>query len=32
MALFDTSYKYFYWSAIVSITVCCTIFKLLDVE
>ena len=34
MALFDRSYSYttFYWSAIVSIAVCCTIFKLFDVE
>jgi len=32
MALFDRSYTTFYWSAIVSIAVCCTIFKLFDVE
>ena len=32
MAPFDRSYTTFYWSAIVSITVCCTIFKLFDVE
>ena len=31
-APFDRSYTTFYWSAIVSITVCCTIFKLFDVE
>jgi len=32
MAPFDRSYTTFYWSAIVSIPVCCTIFKLFDVE
>ena len=32
MVPFDRSYKTFYWSAIVSIAVCCTIFKLFDVE
>jgi len=32
MAPFDTSYATFYWPAIVSIAVCCTIFKLFDVE
>jgi len=32
MALFDRSYTTFYWSAIVSIAVYCTIFKLFDVE
>jgi len=32
MAPFDRSYTTFYWSAIVSIVVCCTIFKLFDVE
>jgi len=32
MAPFDRSYMTFYWSAIVSIPVCCTIFKLFDVE
>jgi len=32
MALFDRSYTTFYWSAIVTIAVCCTIFKLFDVE
>jgi len=32
MALFDRSYTTFYWSAIVSIAVCCTIFKLFDVK
>ena len=32
MAPFDTPYTTFYWSAIVSIAVCCTIFKLFDVE
>jgi len=29
---FDRSYTTFYWSAIVCIAVCCTIFKLFDVE
>ena len=32
MAPFDRSYTTFYWSAIASIAVCCTIFKLFDVE
>ena len=32
MAPFNRSYTHFYWSAIVSIAVCCTIFKLFDVE
>jgi len=32
MAPFDRSYTTFYRSAIVSIVVCCTIFKLFDVE
>jgi len=32
MAPFDRSYTTFYWSAIVSISVCCTIFKLFGVE
>jgi len=32
MAPFDRSYTTFYWSAIVSIAVCCTSFKLFDVE
>jgi len=32
MALFDRSYMNFYWSAIVSIAVCCTIFKLFGIE
>jgi len=32
MALFDRSYTTFYWSAIVSIAVCFTSFKLFDVE
>ena len=32
MAPFDRSYMTFYWSAIVSIAVCCTIFELFDVE
>jgi len=32
MARFDRSYATFYWSAIVSIAVCCTVFKLFDVE
>jgi len=31
-AQFDRSYTTFYWSAIVSIDVCCTIFKLFDAE
>ena len=32
MAPFDRSYTTFYWSAIVRIPVCCTIFKLFDVK
>ena len=32
MAQFDRSCTTFYWSAIVSIAVCCTILKLFDVE
>jgi len=32
MAPFDRSYTTFYWSAIVSIAVCCTIFKLFDMN
>ena len=32
MAPFVRSYTTFYWSAIVNIAVCCTIFKLFDVE
>ena len=32
MAPFDRSYTTFYWSAIVSIAVRCTIFKIFDVE
>jgi len=32
MVLFDRSYTTFYWSANVSIAVCCTIFKLFEVE
>jgi len=32
MAPFDRSDTAFYWSAIVSIGVCCIIFKLFDVE
>jgi len=32
MAPFDRSYATFYLSAIVSIAVCCTIFKLFDVK
>jgi len=32
MAPFDRPYTTFYWSAIVSIAVCFTIFKLFDVE
>jgi len=31
MAPFDRSYTTFYWSATVSIAVCCIIFKLFDV-
>jgi len=32
MVPFDRSYTTFYWSAIVSIDLYCTIFKLFDVE
>jgi len=32
MAPFDRPYTTFYWLAIVSIALCCTIFKLFDVE
>jgi len=32
IALFDRSYTIFYWSAIVSIALYCTIFELFDVE
>ena len=32
MAPFDRSHTTLYWSTIVSIAVCCTIFKLFDVE
>ena len=32
IAPFDRSYTTFYWSAVVSRAVCCTIFKLFDVE
>jgi len=32
LAPFDRSYTTFYWLAIVSIAVCCAIFKLFDVE
>jgi len=32
MAPLDKSYMTFYWSATVSIAVCCAIFKLFDVE
>ena len=32
MAPFDRSYTTFYWSAVVSIAICCTIFELFDVE
>ena len=32
MAPFDRSYTTFYWSAIVSIVVCCTIFKFLTLN
>ena len=32
IAPFHRSYTIFYWSAIVSIAVCCTIFKFFDVE
>jgi len=31
-APFDRSYTTFYWSAIVSIAVFCTIFKLFDIK
>jgi len=32
MGPFDRSYTTFYWLALVSIAVCCSIFKLFDVE
>jgi len=32
MALFGRSYTTFYWSAIVSIALCCTIFELLTLN
>jgi len=32
MAPFDRSYTTFYWSAVVSIALCCTIFELFDIE
>jgi len=32
MAPFDRLYTTFYWSAVVSIALCCTIFNLFDVE
>jgi len=32
MAPFDRSYTTFYWSVIVTIALCCTIFELFDVE
>jgi len=32
MGPLDISYTTFYWSAIVRIDVCCTIFKLFDVK
>jgi len=32
MARFDGPYTTFYWSAILSTALCCTIFELLDVE
>ena len=32
IAPFDRSYTTLYWSAIVSIAVCCTVFNLFDVE
>ena len=32
MAPFDRSYATFYWSAVVSIAVCCTVSNLFDVE
>jgi len=32
MAPFDRSHTTFYWSAIVNIAVCCTVFELVDVE
>jgi len=32
MAPFDRLYTTFYWPAIISIALCCTIFELFDVE
>jgi len=32
MAPFDRPYATFYWSAVVNIAQCCTIFELFDVE
>jgi len=32
MATFDRQYATFYWSAIVTLAVSCTIFQLFDVE
>jgi len=32
MVPFDRLYTTFYWSVIVSISVCCTVFKLFEVE
>ena len=32
MAPFDIPHITFYWSAIVSITLCCTIFEIFDIE
>jgi len=32
MALFDRPYTTFYWSAIVTIALSCTVFELFDVE
>ena len=32
IASFDRSYTTFYWSAIVNIALCCTIFELCDVK
>ena len=32
MAPFDRLYTTFYWSVIVSIALCCTIFELFDIE
>jgi len=32
MALFDIPYTTFYWSAVVSVALFCTVFELFDVE